>query len=49
VTQVEGRKVGRADRVRATLEAAFEDFVNRYVERNKPSRLVDDPGPIKQV
>jgi branched-chain amino acid aminotransferase len=35
VAQVEGRKVGRSDRVRAQLEAAFEDFVARYVTQNK--------------
>jgi branched-chain amino acid aminotransferase len=36
VGQIEGRNVGRSDRVRAALEAAFENFVNRYVTRNKP-------------
>jgi branched-chain amino acid aminotransferase len=36
VVQVEGHKVGRSSRVHAALEAAFEEFVNRYVARNKP-------------
>jgi branched-chain amino acid aminotransferase len=36
VSQIEGRNVGRSDRVRGALEAAFENFVNRYVTRNKP-------------
>jgi branched-chain amino acid aminotransferase len=35
VTQIEGRSVGRSDRIRAALEGAFENFVNRYVTRNK--------------
>ena len=36
VTHIDGRQVGRSDRIRAALEAAFENFVNRYVTRNKP-------------
>ena len=36
VTQIEGRDVGRSDRIRAALEGAFENFVSRYVTRNKP-------------
>ena len=36
VSQIEGRNVGRSDRVRGALEAAFENFVNHYVTRNKP-------------
>ena len=36
VSQIEGRNVGRLDRVRGALEAAFENFVNHYVTRNKP-------------
>jgi branched-chain amino acid aminotransferase len=36
VTQIEGCKVGRSDRIRAALEVAFEDFVNRYVVQNNP-------------
>lgn len=36
VAQIEGRKVGRSDRIRSALEGAFENFVSRYVTRNKP-------------
>ena len=35
VKQIEGRNVGRSDRIRGALEGAFENFVNRYVTRNK--------------
>src|SRR5262249_2854467 len=36
VMQTGENRVGRSDRVRSILEAAFEDYVNRYVARNKP-------------
>ena len=39
VSEIEGKKVGRTDHVRAALSAAFDEYLSRYVAEHKSATL----------